>query len=112
VALLGSVLSSGYRSGIASTAEQLPAGVREPVESGIGSALAVSGELGDAASVVVSAARQAFVEGWRTSMWVGVALAAIGFAYVALRSPGRSAVVVTAPVAEPDDQLEFATVTT
>ena len=63
VALLGSVLSSGYQSSISSTAEQLPAALRQPVEDGIGTALAVSPQLGDDATTVVNAARQAFVDG-------------------------------------------------
>ncbi len=96
VALLGSVLSSGYQSSISSTAEQLPAALRQPVEDGIGTALAVSPQLGDDATTVVNAAREAFVDGWRTSLWFGVVLAAIGFAYVAVRGPARR----TAPVPE------------
>ena len=101
VALLGSVLSSGYRSGISATAEQLPAELRQPVEGGIGTALAVSDQLGADAATVVNAAREAFVEGWRTSMWVGVALAAVAFTYVALRGPARRG----AP--DPDLELEL-----
>ncbi len=87
VALLGSVLNSGYQSGVAPAAETLPAGLREPVESGIGSALAVSSQLGNDAGSVVHAARTAFVSGWTTSMWVGVALAGVAFLYVLIRGP-------------------------
>jgi hypothetical protein len=106
VALLGSVLSSGYRSNIAATAEQLPAGLRAPVEDGIGTAIAVSDQLGDNSLTVVNAAREAFVDAWRTSMWVGVAMAAVAFAYVALRGPARR--TAPAPEVESERELEFA----
>jgi EmrB/QacA subfamily drug resistance transporter len=94
VALLGSVLNSGYQSGVASATESLPAGLQEPVESGIGSALAVSSQLGDSAGPVVSAARNAFVDGWQTSMWVGVALAAVAFFFLLVRGPKNDHAVV------------------
>ena len=101
VALLGSVLSSGYRSSIATTAEGLPAELRRPVEDGIGTALATSGRLGMDAPAIVDAARQAFVDGWQTSMWVGAALAAVGFAYVALRGPAEPTSAVGGGDVEP-----------
>lgn len=108
VALLGSVLSSGYRSSISDTADQLPAELRQPVRDGIGTALAASGRLGDGGEAVVKAAREAFVAGWRTSMWVGVAFAAVGFAYVALRGPARQS--ASDPAAEPKPDRELAAV--
>ena len=87
VALLGSVLNSGYRSSIAATAAGLPAAVRAPVSEGIGSAMAASSHLGSDAGRVVSAARDAFVSGWRTSMWVGVALAGVAVVVLFVRGP-------------------------
>jgi EmrB/QacA subfamily drug resistance transporter len=87
VALLGSVLNSAYRSNVATATEGLPAALQEPVEAGIGSALAVSAQLGDAGAVVADAARNAFVEGWQVSMWVGVGLAALVFVYLLVRGP-------------------------
>lgn len=93
VALLGSVLNSGYQSHVSSAAETLPAALREPVESGIGQALAVSSQLGDQAAPVVHAARDAFVSGWTASMWVGVAMAGLAFLYVLVRGPRDDAAV-------------------
>jgi MFS family permease len=101
VALLGSVLNSGYQSGVASAAESLPAGLQQPVEAGIGSALAVSSQLGDGAGPVVNAARNAFVDGWQTSMWVGVALAGVSFVYLLLRGPKNEDVVEVVELDEP-----------
>jgi EmrB/QacA subfamily drug resistance transporter len=87
VALLGSVLNAGYQSGVASAAQSLPPGMQEPVEAGIGSALAVSSQLGDQGAPVAEAARNAFVDGWQSAMWFGVALAGIAFVYVLVRGP-------------------------
>jgi len=87
VALLGSVLNAGYQSGVASAAQSLPVGMQEPVEAGIGSALAVSAQLGEQGASVADAARNAFVDGWQTAMWFGVALAAVAFVYLLVRGP-------------------------
>jgi MFS family permease len=102
VALLGSVLNSAYRSNVASAAEALPDGMQEPVEAGIGSALAVSSQLGEAGQTVASAARNAFVDGWQVSMWVGVGLAAIAFVYVLVRGPRDVAPDLDVATAEPN----------
>ncbi|MEL6890223.1 MAG: MFS transporter [Actinomycetota bacterium] len=75
IALIGSLLASGYGSSIAPTAEQLPAEVAHPVEEGIGPALAVAGQLGDDGAPIVEAARSAFLDGWGSTMWVATALA-------------------------------------
>lgn len=87
VALLGSVLSSGYRTHVADAAATLPDALRGPVEDGIGTALAVSPQLGDQAGTVVAAAREAFVEGWHQSMWVGAALAIGAVVLLVVRGP-------------------------
>lgn len=95
VALLGSVLSSGYRSSVATTASALPDAVRAPVENGIGSALAVAPRLGADGPTVVAAARNAFVDGWQAAMWVGALLAGVAVVLLVVRGPrDRVAAVV------------------
>ncbi|GIJ72335.1 MFS transporter [Virgisporangium ochraceum] len=79
VALLGAVLTAGYRAAVDARVGPVPA------RDGIATALAT----GDGALVV--AARQAFVDGWRQAMWVGVAVMAALFAYVVARGPSRDA---------------------
>lgn len=87
VALLGSVLSSGCGSSIAGVASTLPEPVRQPVEDGIGTALAVAPSLGDQAPTVVGAARQAFVDGWHQTMWVAAAIAVGAVVLLLLTAP-------------------------
>lgn len=87
VALMGSVLSSGYRTNMADVAATLPEEVRGPVQSGIGQTLAIAPQLGDQAAGVVGAARQAFVDGWHQSMWVAAGLAVLAIGLLVVRGP-------------------------
>ncbi len=87
IALLGSLVSAGYRSSVSGAAEGLAPEVAHQVEEGIGSAISVAPTLGSDGPAVVEAARSAFVDGWRLSMWVGVAMAAAVFVYVLARGP-------------------------
>lgn len=89
VALIGSILSAGYSSAVAATADRLPGQAADAVREGIGGAVAVSQKMADAgmgpaAERVLHSARVAFVDGWTGSMWisVGMALAAAAFAFV------------------------------
>ena len=98
VALLGSILSSGYASSIEPALEGLPPELAEPAGDGIGSAFAVAGQAGDRGPAIIDAAKHAFVDGWVQSMWIGVGLAAVALAYLVARGPAR----VTATVSEPE----------
>jgi EmrB/QacA subfamily drug resistance transporter len=84
VALIGSILSAGYSSAVADTADRLPGQAAEAVREGIGGAVAVSQQMGAAGQDVLHSARVAFVDGWTNSMWVsvGLALAAAAFAFI------------------------------
>ncbi len=90
VALLGSVLSSGYSASIGDVAATLPEPLRDPVRDGIGTALAVAPQLGDQAGAVVAAARQAFVDGWHRSMWIAAAVAVAALVLLVARGPKDS----------------------
>lgn len=91
VALLGSVLSSGYADAIEPALEGLPPELAEPASEGIGSAFVVAAQSGDQGPAIIDAARHAFVDGWVQSMWVGVGLAAVALVYLIVRGPvGRT----------------------
>lgn len=94
VALLGSIVSSGYSNSIGPALAGLPAELTEPASEGIGNALGVvneglsSGTLDQAtAGRIVTAAQHAFVEGWVSAMWLGVVIVAAAFVFVLLRGP-------------------------
>jgi len=89
VALLGTVLSAGYRGSIAPRLTGLPDSTAETVRLGL--ANAVAGETGPAAPALVRAAEEAFVAGWRQAMWVGVGVMAVLLVFVLLRGPRATA---------------------
>lgn len=86
VALLGSFLNAEYRASVAPATAGLPAEAAHVVEEGIGGALLVSSMIpGEAGAALAIAAKEAFVDGWIYSMWVGVVVVALGFLYVLFR---------------------------
>jgi len=87
IALLGSLVSAGYRSSVSDATTELSPELAHRVEEGIGSAFAATGDLGASAPTVLQAARDALVDGWRLSMWFGVALAAAAFVFLLVRGP-------------------------
>lgn len=91
VALLGSVLSTGYRTSITPLLDGVPAQLAEPAKAGIGNAFGVAQipEAKQFALQIMSAAKTAFVDAWVQSIWVGVGLAGVAVAYLVLRGPRR-----------------------
>ncbi|MEP1123195.1 MAG: DHA2 family efflux MFS transporter permease subunit [Ilumatobacter sp.] len=88
VALLGSILSSGYRSAIAPSLVGLPDDVVQEASEGIGSAYLAAENAGADAPRIIDAAQHAFVDGWVSSMWVGVVMAAVALVILVVRGPG------------------------
>jgi fucose permease len=101
VALMGSVLSAGYRSGVAEVTATLPPDLAEVVESGIGPTAFAAEQVGPAADPILLAAREAFVDGFSSSMWVAAGLAVVVAAFALVALPGRSAEPVLVEV-DPD----------
>lgn len=94
VALLGSILASGYRGSLDDKTAGLPGEVVHVAGEGIAQALGLAGspESGldpSAAGRLVEAAKHAYVDGWVQSMWIGVAIVAVAFVFVLVRGPRR-----------------------
>jgi len=87
IALLGSLVSAGYRSSVSDATASLSPDLAHRVEEGIGGAFAAAGDLGADAPQVLAAARHALVDGWRLSMWFGVAVSAAALVYLIVRGP-------------------------
>ncbi|MEQ8840309.1 MAG: MFS transporter [Acidimicrobiales bacterium] len=95
VALLGSILTARYESSIDPHLVGIPEEFAEPAREGIGSAFAVAGRAGDNGPAIIDAAKNAFVDGWVQSMWVGVALVAAAVVFLIVRgNPTTDAVTV------------------
>ena len=87
VALLGAVLSAGYRSSIDSRLDGVPTDVADTARAGLANAVAASDGHGAGSDGLVRAAEQAFIDGWQQAMWVGAAVMAALFVYVVVRGP-------------------------
>jgi EmrB/QacA subfamily drug resistance transporter len=89
VALLGALVSAGYRDAVGERLGAVPRDAADTAREGIANAVEVAPSTGPHAPNVLHAARQAFVDGWQQSMWAGVAVMGVLFAYVVLRGPGN-----------------------
>ncbi|MFG1609367.1 MFS transporter [Actinoplanes sp. NPDC049265] len=85
VALLGAIVSAGYRDAIGSRLGAVPPEVADSAREGIATALAAA----DGSPALVRAAQEAFVEGWQHAMWAGVAVMGLLLAFVVARGPGK-----------------------
>jgi EmrB/QacA subfamily drug resistance transporter len=88
VAVLGSVLSSRYVSGIHPLTSKLPAAARKAAEQSLGGALEVAKQLpGEAGKTFARAAQVAFVDGLHIAVLVAAAVAASGAVIVFRKLP-------------------------
>ncbi|WP_432993697.1 MFS transporter [Dactylosporangium sp. CA-233914] len=87
VAMLGAVLSAGYRTAIGPRLEGIPADAAAAAREGVSNALAVADTRGAQAATLVTAAKESFVDGWRQGMWVGVGVMAVLLVFVLVRGP-------------------------
>jgi hypothetical protein len=84
VAILGSVLAGGYRSGVGGATEGLPGPAAEVARDTVGGALHVASQSPDGSPALVEAAQSAFVGGMHTTAFVAAGVALVGAA-IALR---------------------------
>ncbi|MGX1911415.1 MFS transporter [Streptomyces phaeochromogenes] len=87
VALLGALLSAGYRGAIDSRLAGVPEGPADTAREGVANALDAAPQAGNQARSLVRAAQESFVDGWQNAMWAGVAVMAALFVYVLARGP-------------------------
>ncbi|MFE7567882.1 MFS transporter [Streptomyces sp. NPDC057539] len=87
VAMLGALLSAGYRGAIDDRLHGIPRGTADTAREGIANAVEAANGAGSHAQDLVHAAQQSFVEGWQQAMWAGVAVMGVLLAHIALRGP-------------------------
>jgi EmrB/QacA subfamily drug resistance transporter len=100
VALLGAVLTAGYRNAINPRLDTIPTDTADTAREGIANAIDTADTVGAQAPVLVRAAQESFVDGWQQAMWAGVAVMTILFLYVLARGPRRT--ISTAPSSTSD----------
>jgi EmrB/QacA subfamily drug resistance transporter len=91
VALLGALLSAGYRNAIDDRLHGIPRETADTAREGIANAVGAAGSAGPHAQDLVHAAQQSFVDGWQQAMWAGVAVMGALFLSIALRGPKNPA---------------------
>ncbi|MEU6181339.1 MFS transporter [Streptomyces coeruleorubidus] len=87
VALLGALVSAGYRSAIDDRLHGIPQGAADTARKGVANAVEVAGGTGPHAQDLLHAAQQSFVDGWQQAMWAGAAIMGVLFVYIAFRGP-------------------------
>ncbi|MFE7855448.1 MFS transporter [Streptomyces sp. NPDC057403] len=97
VALLGALLSAGYRSAVDTRLDAVPGSTAETARQGIANAVDASREAGPQAQVLVRAARESFVDGWQRTMWAGVVIMGALLLYLLVRGPHRPAPAADEP---------------
>ncbi|WP_326999928.1 MFS transporter [Dactylosporangium sp. NBC_01737] len=89
VALLGAVLSAGYRDAVDARLDAVPDAATGSAREGIANALATAG--GPHGQALIRAAQESFVEGWQQAMWAGAGVMTALFVYVVAFGPRRRA---------------------
>jgi EmrB/QacA subfamily drug resistance transporter len=89
IALIGSVLSAGYRAGLGSSADALPPAAAEAVNSGIGGASVVASQAGAAGEQIMTVARSAFVDGLSQSLWIAAGISVLAGLSAFLWTPNQ-----------------------
>lgn len=85
VALLGAVLTAGYRDAITPEVDGLPGDVADTAREGLANAVAIAPTLDSRAAELVRTAQESFISGWQGAMWVGAAIMAAMSVYVVAR---------------------------
>jgi EmrB/QacA subfamily drug resistance transporter len=106
VAILGSVLSSGYRGGMEDAAGGLPAPAMEVAQDSLSGGMAIAARVGGPEGQRIAAAAQdAFVSGMHAAAFVAAGIALAGAVVALLWLPARAAEPVAADVVEPEREL-------
>ncbi|MEM7092107.1 MAG: MFS transporter [Actinomycetota bacterium] len=88
IAVLGTLLSIGYRSGVEDSVEGLPPEAAELAEEGIGGAFRIAESTGSLE--LIDSAREAFVDGMSLAFWVSAVFGVVVAAVVAARYPAKA----------------------
>jgi EmrB/QacA subfamily drug resistance transporter len=105
IAVVGSMLASSYRSGMADSVASLPVGVQKVAAESISGTYGVAERLGPAGAGLIADANSAFVQAMHVAVLGSVFVALVGVAVVLLWMPRRSGPLNTEPAARPTKEL-------
>jgi EmrB/QacA subfamily drug resistance transporter len=108
IAVLGSILASGYRGSIGSATAGLPEPAAHAAGDSLGGAVTVAQQVGgESGATLLDAARAAFLDGFGSALTVAAAVAMAGAVVAAIWLPARAAAVA---VDDHEDDLAVDTV--
>nr|AGH68924.1 MFS-like transporter [Streptomyces sp. CNH189] len=87
VAMIGALLSAGYRNAIDDRLDGIPDNAADTAREGIANAVEAAGNTGPHKDTLLDVAQQSFVDGWQQAMWVAAAVTGVTFVYVLARGP-------------------------
>jgi EmrB/QacA subfamily drug resistance transporter len=90
IAVLGSVISSGYTRNIADIASTLPDAARGAAEASLAAALSVAEQMGAAGDGLAQQAREAFMSGTSDAMLVSAIISIVAAALIGVFLPNRA----------------------
>jgi EmrB/QacA subfamily drug resistance transporter len=103
IAVLGSLVASGYRSGIGPTVAELPAASAAAVEASLGSALQEAARIGGAqGAALAEAAQSAYTDAMSTALLAAAGIALVAIAVVRRYLPARRALVEPERLPDPE----------
>jgi Na+/melibiose symporter-like transporter len=109
VAILGSLLSTGYTSSMEGVTANLPAPAASAANDSVGAAVGIAARLGGPeGAALASAARAAFIDGMSTSLLVAAGFALTGAIFAAVFLPAHAAgEEESGPMRDTQDEIEF-----
>lgn len=100
IAVLGSMVSSGYTENISAALVGLPQEVGEIASRSLGGAVAIAEQMGEAGEPLLTAAREAFMSGNSAAMLIAAGIAFAASLIVAIGLPNRNTTEIGEEVAE------------
>jgi hypothetical protein len=90
IALLGAILTAGYRNAIEPELVGVPDDIAGPAREGLANAVAAADNTNTQSLALADAAQQSFVDGWQHAMWAGAAVMTALLIYILARTEGTT----------------------
>lgn len=107
IALLGPLVTAGYRRAIGDKLDELPQHVVSTVKEGLAHAQAIAPAAGSKAELVLRTAQESFVTGWQQAMWIGTGIMVFLLIYTLAKGPQQGTKQTDRPVVTPPNEASI-----